>query len=382
MKEKNLGKKVAGALITLLVLLCLWYKGGLFWTLIIVCGAIISFVIAWFVLAERNLYFTFVKEGTAKVVVKGDQVIKILIQWKGYTLDEDWNVVKEGVWIKDGKEVPPGTAGAKIYKEKWHPLGGFRYYGFWPIKDIYIYEFKIPKGESKEGEIILAEKKYLDYILLKEKVYLSEIKDAEDINKLPLKIEFLYTIRVVNPYKALFRIEDWLVAVILRCNAQARDIITRKSYEEWISEPQSMAEELKKRLEELKILKEFEQEYGILLKKVEVKSINPPPGYREATLKKYLAEREKERIETLADAEKERIKRVYETVKALGRTGELVRVCEAVERSPLAASLAVQAIPGLQEVLRGVFGKPPEAITKEEFKELKEMLKKIAKEEK
>lgn len=127
------------------------------------------FAWVYFGLAEDNLFFTFVKEGTAKVVVKGDQVIKILIQWKGYTLDEQWNVVKEGIPMKDGKKVPLGTPGAKIYKEKCHPLGGFRYYGFWPIKDIYIYGFTWT-GIKEDGKIIHHEKEVLDYILLRRRL--------------------------------------------------------------------------------------------------------------------------------------------------------------------------------------------------------------------
>ena len=152
-----------------------------------------------------------------------------------------------------------------------------------------------------------------------------------------------------------------------------------------------MGETIKKKIEERGLLKEFRENYGIEVKKYQVKSINPPEVYREATLKKYLAEREKDRIITEAEAERQRletvargeevrINTVYGAIQKFGDPGRLFRTLEAMEKSPLASSLTVQAVPGIQEVLRGVFGKPSETVTPEEIRELKEMVKKLIEE--
>jgi len=320
-------------------------------------SGIFSFLIIYFYLAPRNLFFTFVDEGSAKAIVKGGEVVDMLIQWKGHTLNRD-----------------PGEDQWKVIKgrESYHPFGGLRYYGMWPIYDVYIYNFKWT-GVTEDGKVESHPKETLDYILLKEDVYWAKVEKAEDKNKVPLTLELLFTIQVVNPYKALFNIENWLEAVINRGRAQARNIITHDSYEKWIDNQLAIGEKITEQMGR----EEFLERYGIDIRKIEVKDINPPENIREATIAKYLAQREKEKIITEAEAEEVRIKKVYKTVQSFGDIGKLIRVCEAAEKSPLAASLTVQAIPGIQEILRGIFGKSSETITRQEIRELKETLKKI-----
>jgi hypothetical protein len=324
----------------------------------------VGFLLIYFWLAPTNRWFTFVKEGTAKIVVRADGFEKALIQWKGRTFDysktgeDKWNVV-------EGSEV-------------WHPFGGLRYYGFWPIKDIYIYNFKW-SGVTENRQVVHHPKETLDYILLKDDVYWAEVNEAEDKNLLPLNVELMLTIRVVNPYRAFFNVQNWLETVINQVEPATRDILTNRDYAKWITMPAVMGDEIWKFCKKRKLLDDFRDRYGIDLRKIQVKSINPPSDYREKTLAPYLAEMDKKAIIIRADAEKERIERVFEQIQKFGDLGKLVRTLEAVEKSPLAASLTIQAIPGLQEVFRGVFGKGPEAITREEFRELREMIEKLKK---
>jgi hypothetical protein len=113
----------------------------------------IAFLLVYFILAPNNCFFTFVKEGKAKFVVRGDKFEKCLIQWEGHTFDyskdhpEKWNVI-------------PG-------KER-HILGGLRFYGLWPLFDIHIYKFRWT-GVTEDGKIQHKEE-WLDYILLKDDV--------------------------------------------------------------------------------------------------------------------------------------------------------------------------------------------------------------------
>ena len=78
-----------------------------------------------------------------------------------------------------------------------------------------------------------------------------------------------------------------------------------------------------------------------------------------------------------AEAEQEWIAKVYKTIEKFGGLGELIRVCEAAEKSPLAASLAVQAVPGLQNVLQGIFDRPSGKITDKEYKNLMKAIKEV-----
>lgn len=339
--------------------------------------ALAFFPLAWYWLAPTNRWFTFVKEGTAKIVVKGDAFKKVLIQWEGYTLDEHQNVVSKDKWIKDGEEVEEGTEGAKKYNEPWHPFGGFRYYGFHPIKDIYTYKFKW-SGVTEDGKVVSHPPELLDYILLKDDVYWAKIEKSEDVNTLPLDIGIVLTIRVVNPLKALFEVQSWLETVINRTKPAVRDTVTQAEYATWIKKPEAMGDEIFKKLEERGLLGEFRSRYGIKIRKIQVKEINPPEEYRERTLAPYLAKLEKEAIVTRAEAEEERIKKVFSRIAEFGDLGRLVRTLEATEKSSLAASLSIQAVPGLQEALKGIFGKPPESVSSEELRHLRETIERMA----
>lgn len=329
-----------------------------------VIGIIILFpLFVWGVLAPSNRFFTFVKEGTAKIVVKADQYNKTLIQWKDYTLDDEGNVVKDGTRKK-----------GRTYREPRHLFGGLRFYGLWPLLDIYTYRLRWTS--IRQDGAISPHDEMLDYALLKDHLYLVKIDRAEDKDMVPLDIELLVTMRVVNPYRAIFRVQDWVEMVLGRMKPLFRQYVAENTFKQLVERKQQAGGELWERLLKTGEIKLFRNEYGIEVREggVEMKDITPPPQYQEAATRKYLAEREKERITVEAEAEATRLKTVYEMIQKFGDLGKLVRTLEAVEKSPLSASLTVQAVPGLQEILRGVFGKPTEAITREEFRELREMV--------
>jgi len=414
------------------------YFGGLIFGGIL--AILVSILLAYFWLAPKNRWFTFVKEGTAKAVVKGDAVIKVLLQYKGYTLDDDWNIIPEDTWTKNGrplierdgklfekiieahtsteegrKKITMKEKEGKLFektkearekveddeevileekevevkkenavaprKEPWHTLGGFRYYGFYPFKDVYIYDFTWT-GINENGEIIPHPKESLDYVIVKDDIYFAKVEEAEDINRLPLTLELIFTLRVVNPFKALFVAQNWLEMVLNRSRTVARDMITNKSYEDWTTEKKAIGSAIVNKLIEREVYQEeFIERYGIEARAVEAKDINPGEEFRKATLQKRLAEYDREKIVVEADAEKQRISTVYEAVKSFEDLGRLIRVCEAVEKSPLAASLSVQAIPGIQEVLRGVFSKSPGDVTNQDMKEFVRAVREFKKEQ-
>lgn len=337
---------------------------------------IVAFPLAYFVLAPQNLFFTFIKEGTAKFVVRGDKFHNCLMQWESYTFDyskrhpEKWNIV-------------PESAGHPPEK---HLLGGLRFYGPWPLDDIAVHKFQwtgITEGGKENPK-----KEWLDYILLKDDVYLCKVPDAEDKNLLQLELQIFLTIRVINPYKAQFAVQQWLEAVINRTQPMLRRYVAQFSYEELLPKKQEAGGEIWNDLVSAGLLGEtgeFCSRYGVEVRAIEIAQINPPDEWRKTTLLRFTAEKEAEAIVakakgnkqamiTEAEGNKERIKMVYEQINALGDVGKLIRTLEAAEKSTLAASLTVQAVPGLQEMFRGIFGKPVEEATLKELKELREKL--------
>lgn len=332
---------------------------------IVVAVLILVFLLVWFYLAPRNYFFTFVKEGTAKIIVKGDQFAGALMQWEGRSFDiskagkEKWTIIEK--------------------KSPNHLFGGLRYYGFWPIYDIYIYQFGW-SGIGEDGEIARHSKEWLDYVLLKDDIYWAMVKGAEDNNLLPLDVELVITAHISNPYLALFNIQNWLETLKNQLEPAVRDVVSEKEYLVWITEESDMGklilEECKKRSRGL--ITAFKNLYGITIVKIQVRSINPPEDYRQATLASYLAEMQKRATIIHAEAEEIRLQKVYGTIQTLGDVGRLVRTLEAAERSPLAASLTVQAVPGLSEAFKGVFGKDASFATKEDLSELKAMIEKLS----
>lgn len=310
------------------------------------------FIAIYFWWAPNNLFFTFVPEGRAKIVVRGDAFKRALFQWEDHDLARH---PSDSIELWDVVERPD---------QRRHFWGGLRLYGLWPLDDIYLYGFAWT-NVLQDGTVQKHPKQTIDYILVKVDVYWAQVKKAEDKKMLPLDVELVLTIRVVNPYKALFRVQNWLETAINRIEPAVRDAITEDTYENWISKEKDLADRIISDRETQELLKELRSSFGVEVMAIEVRSINPTTAEldeaRKATLKKYLAEKERDAIVVTADAEGKRIKTVYDMVQRYGDLGRLVRTLEAVEKSPLAASLAVQAIPGLQEVLRDVFRKPSES---------------------
>ena len=306
------------------------------------------FLVAYFWWAPNNLCFTFVQEGTAKAVVFGGQFKCILLQWKGHTLDENWKVVREG----------------SRHKESWHPLGGFRFYGIWPFWDIHIYQFSwtavLESGETKRHD-----KEWLDYVLLMDDVYWFKVDKAEDADLLPLNVECLVTARIVNPYMALFAVQDWLEAFINRIRPSVRNQMTSKPYKDLTVQTGAIGQDIFMGSEVLR--KEFNKRYGIELRAVQVKEIDPPEDLRDITLKKVVAEREAEVVLITAEAEakavlikataeKERLSRVYGQIREEGDTGVLVRSLEALEKSTGEGGAKWILSPEVLSRLSGIFG--------------------------
>ena len=381
------------------------------WTILgtVIGIAILLFVIAWSKLGPSNHWFTFVKEGTAKIIVRGDAAEKCLIQWKGCIINKDWDVVA-------GREMP-------------HFFGGFRIYSlFYPIFDVYIYRLRW--SHLHEDGIVVTHDEWLDYVFLKEDLYVIEMSLEEeeggtvDINGMPLEISIIMPMKITNPYVAVFKVRGWLPMITGTVQAKMRRFAANYRYKEdlinmmagagieEVQEKAGIPEELrakkgedlwKKFWEEIekedlleagaKKKEEFVQLYGVTINKGKTRflKIGTSPKYRELTTLEYEAEQkkkrtvieaeaERERLKTEAEGEKVRIATVYGEIQRFDDTGRLVRSLEAMQKSPLAASMTVQAVPGLQEMLRGVFGKSPEMVSSQEIRELKEAVEKLLKE--
>jgi hypothetical protein len=319
-----------------------------------------SFFLVYYFLAPNNMWSTFTKEGTSKIVVKGDAVDKILIQWGGYTFNRKEEKIEKKWQVIEGTEK--------------HLFGGLRVYSlFFPLYDIFVYHHKWTHLHE-DGKVVPHDE-WLDFVFLKEDMYIIEIplieeesrlEGAEDINGLPLGIQIVVPMRIVNPYVAVFRVRRWLPMISGIIVSRLRRFVANFRYKEdllnmsagydieEIHQSVGVADEFRVKVGEdlwkkfWRLLeKDFKEEggeaseatiqlYGVEINKTKsrILKINPPTSYRKLTTLQYEAEKQKERIKIEADAERERIERVYQIIQKYGDVGKLVRALEAIEKGP------------------------------------------------
>lgn len=305
---------------------------------------VVNFLLIYFWWAPNNLFWTFVPEGRAKTIVRGDAFKKVLIQWQGHKLIEQ--AAPDGS-VDKGDVIESPT--------KKSLFGGLKFYGYWPFDDVFVYDFSWT-NLTESGEPKTHTKETLDYILLKDDVYLVEVKEAEDKAMLPLDIQIILTIRILNPYKALFQIQNWLEAVKNRIEPAIRDCVTKNTFENWIAEPKDLGQRIFASLKKKNgIVAELRTRYGVDLRALGVRDVNPNGDFRGITVKKVTAEKERERILVEADAEKQRIEMVYQQVQRFGKVGELVRTLEALEKAPGEGSKLILPLPGMADLISQVF---------------------------
>ncbi|MDP2947145.1 MAG: hypothetical protein Q8N88_03440 [Nanoarchaeota archaeon] len=242
----------------------------------IIFGAGAALYLIYFWLAPNNIFFTFVKEGTAKVITKGGAISKILIQFSGRVLDERWNVI-------------PGNPRKRL-------LGGLRFYGIWPISEVFKYKFSWT-SRRQDGELSKHEKELLDQILLTPDVYFGEVKKAETKDLLPLGVKFLIGAKIINPYKTSYEIQDWLEAVMARVIKAITSALTEKDFQEWID---SNGQDLSRRIcddpQTQELMAEAPNLYGVKITLIEILEIDPGEEFRKITLSKYQGERETDKM--------------------------------------------------------------------------------------
>ncbi|MCX6764925.1 MAG: hypothetical protein NT148_00045 [Candidatus Nealsonbacteria bacterium] len=167
--------------------------------------ALVLFVPAiYFGFAPKNIFFTLNEEGTAKIVLKGGEFSHAIMRWEGHEFNEQghepneqWNVV----------QAPAED----------HLFGGLRFYGLWPFYTIYSKNFRWQDIQLVQGkEELKFHEENLDFVLVKPAIYGTDLKEAKTVHpeRIPLDVEFLISMRVVNPYKVFFNapplMKSWL----------------------------------------------------------------------------------------------------------------------------------------------------------------------------
>lgn len=169
--------------------------------------------------AQYKIFFTAPKEGTAEFFMTGNVVRRMIMLWKGRRAKGP----KNGQSVDDQFDIETGEREQSIFHYlnplNWMEMFGIYWIGIWPFYPIYRYDFVWTEEKVDEnGKIVpytrRATKKSGEgqtaFIRVNDTNYFFVIDDVKTKGGLPTKFVLLVTVRIVNPYKALFRGEDWL----------------------------------------------------------------------------------------------------------------------------------------------------------------------------
>ena len=183
---------------------------------------IADIILVVYVLASFDLFFTFVKEGTAKAVMRGKSFDHFLMSYKGHYLNDPrrW-------WFDNTKphwEVLKGDFHSAYawWKFHWRMLEkrGIYWIGTWPFYSILVYRFEWtePK-ESAEGVIIPRHRdEPTNFLYVAAFVYWLKIATAEDVDNMPVDVDYFLTVEINNPYLARFGVTSWFTSISADAN--------------------------------------------------------------------------------------------------------------------------------------------------------------------
>ena len=275
--------------------------------------------------APRNLFFTGVKEGTAKMVMVGTKedprFVRAIMNYRNHCFNEEWDVIdieKDGYSECSSSDIrSSGSILESVFK-------GLYFIGFPGVNWIYEYDFK---WISKTAEGAKLKKKTIDYIYLKDDIYLTKLEKAEvGKSMVPVDIELLLTIRITNPYKALFGVEEWLEFAINKLGVPIRGYVSNKDTPFDLikekSDGDSLGRMFLKKAKESGTLKDL-RNVGIEVLSIETSDIDLGEDWQKIASSAWVAEKEAEARVKKGEAEgKERAAQIKDLVEKYGMSPE------------------------------------------------------------
>ncbi len=351
----------------------------------LVIAAVVGLALLVYQLAQSKVFFTSPKEGTVEFVMAGNSIRNMILVWKGH---QKHGVPKpDDAFAEYEVEVSPSNQPQRLTGRRalnplnWGESFGIYWVGLWPFYKIYRYDFfwveeKIDEGtnqlvpfarkatkEDNGGQTPFAYVNDFNYVF-----FVNDVKTKDGV---PLKLSFIVTIRLVNPYKALFLGEDWLQRAGGAISLMTIRYAGVLSYEEIIANKPAPIPIIDSRtggiietphtLEDLiKMLADGQPhggldhdlltEYGVRIVAAKTNAIDFADGtaaaeYSKATTQRYVAEQKgqaelaeargkAEAIGVLAEAERNRIETAYSPIAGTDKDARMrIRQLEALEKS-------------------------------------------------
>lgn len=321
-------------------------------------------------LARQNLFFTLVNEGEAKAIVVNQQFDHFVMAYKGHEFrrnipndiaadtpdpTDDWDILthpRRGIlhWTMANPLRWLVTLPVRLMVSMFR---GLHWVGIPPFAAVYTHNFawtsftEVPQADGTllrtPVPVQRAGADALDYILIQGDQYYTKVKEAECKDNIPLDVEFIHYGETVNPYKSLFKIEQWLEATNNMLAARMRDFVGSQTYvdlRETAVDSTGAPSAVDSKNAQSEIDEYFkdtvamiEEKYGFRISKIKIINIGPGSElageFIRASTRIYTAEQaaqakvatakgDAEAITLVAEAEAKRAAGVYASVNAAG----------------------------------------------------------------
>ncbi|MGC9602789.1 MAG: SPFH domain-containing protein [Minisyncoccia bacterium] len=370
----------------------------------------ITFLVVAYALAQYQICFTFVKEGTAVAIMRGRSFDHFIMAWRKHYLNDPrrrWYDSQRPTWevlpidindprydlqrpTRQRKGVDIDTHSAYMCLSFWRLLEpfGIYWYGLSPFYSVGEYWFEWAESRIDTGsgdEVFWARKEPTRIVYVASFPYWIRLTEARDHDNIPVDIDYLLTVRVTNPYKARFIISNWLTRITADADNVSKVWIGNHEFEEIVRERtgvegKAVIDQFVDDHKALNINLPTEhakvgapERYGITvdassLVDVTVSGTNAE-ALVQATTARIVAERKAQAnveaalgdakaIVIRADANKAAIETVYRKVAEFGQMGILLQQLEAMQRTNAAGATVIwannpfMASSGIAEVLQ------------------------------
>lgn len=290
-------------------------------SLIALTGAASPFLMNW--LADGDVIYTKVPEGAAKAIMRGGKSFNhMVMSLQGYHLNvpgdrwydrsiPKWEVVKN-----------PDNEDCDSRSFITRTLGLYTV-GVPFLRSVWEYHFEWNEMKNVDGEQVLwSRSEQTDFIYVVSFPYVLKLSEAETEDNLPVDVEYQLTVRVTNPYKALFDTENWMEVVSGIVNGAVRNFVGGKSFDELRSETDENNSDDCFTQNVLKLNDKLPSEsdptpadrwekglrgkYGVIIEKLDIQRIDPAgPQKAElaaATVRAYKSRQEATEIRNLGEA--------------------------------------------------------------------------------
>lgn len=227
----------------LFVPLSLWiiFKLMGFW--IVLFGPPVLLLEIWLVLAPQDLFFGFLEEGQGLTSTTGEAFYRAVIRWEGHKFRgheaqpstgtaqatvlvahdpaDHWDIVPDPDWDNWSKRI------RRIF-------GGLCWIGIYPFQKRRWYHFRWI-GYDQHTKKPVYHDEWLKSFLVYDDRYVLESKGAPDKEMKLVNTLWMLVLGIQNPYKAFFRIRNWLGTVYDSSEGVLRKLEGTMKYEEMAS---------------------------------------------------------------------------------------------------------------------------------------------------